>query len=88
MDKGNNRISNWITVYWKERQSTLSHRLPILSFPRCPKNQANVTERLNDRKTTDDKGWTNPRYPQAQAVQELVLKSISLQDAIHPDDFK
>ena len=59
------------------------------NFHDAPKNQTNVTERLNDRKTTGDKGWGPTLViPQAQAVQELGLKSMSLQDAIHPDDFK
>ena len=56
MDKGNNRIGNWITVYWKDNQPYPTGSQSY-HFHDAPKNQANVTERLNDRKTTDDKGW-------------------------------
>lgn len=74
--------------YWKDNQPYPTGSKSY-HFHDAPKNQANVTERLNDRKTTGDKGWGQTLViPQAQAVQELGLKSTSLQDAIHPDDFK
>lgn len=74
--------------YWKDNQPYPTGSKSY-NFHDAPKNQANVTERLNDRQTTGDKGWGQTLViPQAQAVQELGLKSMSLQDAIHPDDFK
>ena len=74
--------------YWKDNQPYPTGSKNY-NFYDAPKGKANVTERLNDRKTTGDKGWGQLLViPQEQAVQELCLKNMSLKDTMHPDDFK
>lgn len=93
------RMHGWHLEYGKYRQllwTNYWHHGNIhptgskeYNFYDAPEGKVNIAERLNDRETTGNRGWGKViTEPQAQGLRELGLKSMKLQDTMHPDDWK